>query len=529
MTNSIDELESSKCIFIIGSNTTEAHPLVSNRILRAKARGSKLIVADPRKIHIAHYADLHVSQKLGTDVALINGIMQIIITEGWEARDYVAERTENFEKLKETVMNYPPEKVAGITGVPVPDIRAIAEAFAKAESASIVYAMGITQHTTGVDNVKSLANLAMLCGRVGFESCGVNPLRGQNNVQGACDMGALPNVYSGYQQVADEAAAKKFEAAWGVPLSRKPGLTIMEIMHGIDQGTIRALYIMGENPIVSDPNAAHVSEMLSKVEFLAVQDIFMTETAEYAHVVLPSVSFVEKDGTFTNTERRVQRVRKGIQPIGDSRPDWQIICSLSTLMGYPMEYADAKEIQDEIAAVTPSYAGITYDRLEGEGLQWPCPNAEHPGTKYLHKEKFTRGKGLFSAIDYKPPAEIEDSEYPFLLTTGRNFIHYHTGSLTRRSKSLDDEQKEGYVEINPLDAQRYGLTEEKEIRVISRRGSIAIKPEITRRVPEGTLFIPFHFAEAAANVLTSDALDPVAKIPEYKVCAVRIEKAEGNQ
>jgi len=303
----------------------------------------------------------------------------------------------------------------------------------------------------------------------------------------------------------------------------------MDVMHAIDEGKVRALYIMGENPLVSDPNSAHVQAMLKKVELLIVQDIFMTETAACAHVVLPGAAFVEKDGTFTNTERRVQRVRKAIEPVGESRPDWHIICALSKLMGYPMEYAGAKEIQDEIAALTPSYGGITYDRLDGKGLQWPCPNAEHPGTGFLHRDKFTRGRGLFSAIEYKPPAETGDEEFPLLLTTGRNFIHYHTGSLTRRSRSLDEEQKEGYVEINPFDAQRYGISGDEEIRVTSRRGSIAVRPEITRRVPEGTLFIPFHFAEAAANVLTIDALDPIAKIPEYKVCAVRIEKAGAGE
>jgi formate dehydrogenase alpha subunit len=524
MTNSIAEFEDAQCIFIIGSNTSEAHPLIAKRILRAKSKGAKVIVADPRRIHIAHYADIHVRQNLGSDVALLNGIMNIIIAKGWQAQAYIDERTENYDALKETVTHYPPDRVSAITGVSVQDLNAIAEAYAKAASASIVYAMGITQHTTGVDNVKSLANLAMLCGRIGFANCGVNPLRGQNNVQGACDMGALPNVYSGYQQVADEAAAAKFEAAWGVPLSRKPGLTIMDMMHAIEEGKVRALYIMGENPLVSDPNAVHVQKVLNTVEFLIVQDIFMTETAACAHVVLPGTSFVEKDGTFTNTERRVQRVRKAINPAGESRADWQIICSLAQMMGFSMDYSSAGQIQDEIAALTPSYGGVTYDRLDGKGLQWPCPNAEHPGTVFLHRDKFTRGKGLFSAIEYKPPAETGDEEFPLLLTTGRNFIHYHTGSLTRRSRSLDEEQKQGYVEINPFDAHRYGISGGEKIQVTSRRGSIAVRPEITRRVPEGTIFMPFHFAEAATNALTIDALDPIAKIPEYKVCAVRIEK-----
>jgi formate dehydrogenase alpha subunit len=526
MTNSIAELEESRCIFIIGSNTTEAHPLIATRIMRAKAKGAQLIVADPRKIHLAHFADIHVRQRLGTDVALINGIMHIIIKEGWQAHGYITDRTENFEELKKTVLNYPPDRVSQITGVLVADLHAVAKAYATSASSSIVYAMGITQHTTGVDNVKSLANLALLCGKVGYEACGVNPLRGQNNVQGACDMGALPNVYPGYQRVDEEEIAQKFETEWGRPLSRKPGLTIMDIMHGIEEGSVRALYIMGENPVLSDPNRAHVESALRKLDFLAVQDLFLTETAHYAHVILPSVSFAEKDGTVTNTERRVQRVRKAIEPVGESLPDWQIISTLATKMGYSMTYHDACAIHEEIRKVTPSYAGISYERLNGQGLQWPCPHEDHPGTKFLHKDRFTRGKALFTAIDYKPPIETADTEFPLMLTTGRTFVHYHTGTLTRRSKSLDQEQAEGYVEINPVDAEKYGLRENNKVRVASRRGAIEIWPLITTRVPVGTVFIPFHFAEAAANVLTIDALDPLAKIPEYKVCAVRVEKID---
>ncbi len=526
MTNSIAELEDARCIFVIGSNTTEAHPLIATRIMRAKQRGAQLIVADPRKIHLAHFADIYVRQRLGSDVALINGIMHIIITEGWQAHEYIAERTENFEELKKTVLNYPPDRVSQITGVAAADLHAIAKAYALSASSSIVYAMGITQHTTGVDNVKSLANLALLCGKVGYEACGVNPLRGQNNVQGACDMGALPNVYPGYQRVDDEEIANKFEAAWGRPLSRKPGYTIMEMMHGIEEGKVKGMYIMGENPVLSDPNQAHVESALKKLAFLVVQDVFLTETAQYAHVVLPSVSFAEKDGTVTNTERRVQRVRKAIEPVGASRPDWQIISLLATKMGYPMTYHDPCAIQEEIRTVTPSYAGISYARLNGQGLQWPCPHEEHPGTTFLHKDRFTRGKALFTAIEYKPPVETADNAYPFMLTTGRTFVHYHTGTLTRRSQSLEQEQPEGYVEIHPVDARKYGVTENKKVRVVSRRGAIDIWPLITTRVPAGTVFIPFHFVEAAANALTNDALDPLAKIPEYKVCAVNIENID---
>jgi predicted molibdopterin-dependent oxidoreductase YjgC len=380
MTNSIAELEEAKCIFIIGSNTSEAHPLVANRILRAKQKGSKVIVADPRKIHIAHYADIYVRQRLGSDVALLNSIMHVIITEGWEAKDYITSRTEDFDKLKETVMNYPPEKGEQITGISQTDIKAIAEAYAKAESASIVYAMGITQHTTGVDNVKSLANLAMLCGRVGVESGGVNPLRGQNNVQGACDMGALPNVYTGYQKVGDEEVAKKFEQAWNAPLSRKPGYTIMEMMHGIEDGKVRALYVLGENPIVSDPNVKHLEEVFKKVEFLVVQDIFFTETARYAHVVLPGASFAEKDGTYTNTERRVQRVRKGIEPLGESWPDWKII----TMAEYDMTDLKVPAFNGHVPLrSTPEQNFCTKTVFQRERVSLPRLSTNHPQKRMM--------------------------------------------------------------------------------------------------------------------------------------------------
>jgi formate dehydrogenase alpha subunit len=525
MTNSIDELEEAECIFIIGSNTSEAHPLIATRIIHAKEKGAKLVVADPRTIQLSHYADVKVHQKLGTDVALLNGIMNVILSEGWEDKEYIKNRTEGFEELKKTVSTYDTATVSRITGVSEGDIRKMAELYSRSKKSSIVYAMGITQHITGVDNVKSLANLAMLCGKVGIESGGVNPLRGQNNVQGACDMGGLPNVYSGYQAVGDENIAKKFEEAWRVPLSHKPGMTIMEMFKAAEEGKITAIYIMGENPMVSDPNLGHVEQVLKSLPFLVVQDMFLTETARLADVVLPSSSFAEKDGTFTNTERKVQRVRKAIEPIGESKPDWQIICELSTIMGYPMTYSNPLEIMDEVARLTPSYGGISYDRLELNGLQWPCLNKEHPGTKYLHKDKFTRGLGLFSPIEYKPPAELSDEEYPLMLTTGRSFVHYHTGTMTRNSPSLQSEMEEGYVEIHPEDAERLAIGEEM-VRVVSRRGTINIKAKITRRVEKGIVFIPFHFVEAAANVLTNDALDPVAKIPEYKVCAVRIERLE---
>jgi len=524
MTNSLPELEDAKVIFITGSNTTENHPIAAKWIFRAKAKGAKIIVADPRWIQMSDLADIAVQQRLGTDVALLNGLMHIILKEGWQDQAYIDERTEGFPELAAKLEEYPPDKVAQITGIDASTLRRMAEMFAKEKPASIVYCMGITQHTTGVDNVKSLANLAMITGNVGFASAGVNPLRGQNNVQGACDMGGLPNVFSGYQPVADETANAKFSKAWGRELPNKPGLTILEMFNGIDDGKIKALYVVGENPMLSDPDLHHVESSLKKVELLIVQDIFPTQTARMAHVVLPGACFAEKEGTFSNTERRVLLVRQAIPPVGESRPDWEIIRDLSTRFGYPMNYQSPEEIFEEIKSLTPSYAGMSYARLADKGLQWPCPTPEHPGTVFLHKDRFTRGKGAFSVIPYKPPAEVIDADYPMWLSTGRTFVHYHTGTMTRVSPSLHQEQAEGYVEINPADARTMKIKDGERIKVSSRRGEIQIKAKLSPKVDRGVVFIPFHFAETAANMLTNPAFDPAAKIPELKVCAVKVEK-----
>lgn len=524
MTNSVEEIERADCIFIIGSNTSVAHPLVATRVYRAKARGAKLIVADPRRIPIVLQADLHLRQNLGTDVALINGLMHIMLKREWYDRPFIDERTENFEALRAVIEEYTPEKVSEITGIAVADLERAAEWYGTAERATILYTMGITQHTTGVDNVKSLANLAMFTGNMGRESTGVNPLRGQNNVQGACDLGGLPNVYPGYQPVTDGNVRKKFEEAWGAKLSDTVGLTVTEMLPAALDGRVKALVVLGENPVVSDPDSLHVEKALKAVDFLLVIDIFRTPTVELADVVLPGTSFAEKDGTFTNTERRVQMVRKAIEPLGDSKPDWEIIQELSSRFGYPMDFDSPQAIQDEIAKLTPSYGGITYDRLQGEGLQWPCPEADHPGTKFLHQGRFARGKGLFHAIEYKPPAEAIDDEYPFQLTTGRLYVHYHTGTMTRNSPSLDREVKECFLEMNPADAADLGIGEGEMVTIASRRGSVATKVKLTRTVDEKVVFMPFHFLESRANILTNPAFDPIAKIPEYKVCAVRIEK-----
>jgi formate dehydrogenase major subunit len=526
MTNSIEEIERADCVFIIGSNTSVAHPLIATRVFRAKAKGARVIVADPRKIPIVLQSDLHLQQNLGTDVALINGLIHIILKKGWQNQAFIDERTENFEELRKVVENYSPEKVSDITGIPVADLEKAAEWFAKAEHGSILYTMGITQHTTGVDNVKSLANLAMLTGNIGKESTGVNPLRGQNNVQGACDMGGLPNVYTGYQAVTDPAARQKFEEAWGAKLPDKVGLTATEMFPAVLDGGVKGMIILGENPMVSDPDSLHVEKALRALDFLLVIDIFPTPTSEVAHVVLPGASFAEKEGTFTNTERRVQMVRKAVEPPGASKPDWRIIQELSNHFGYPMDYESPRAIMEEIARLTPSYGGISYDRLQGDGLQWPCPNSEHPGTKFLHQGRFSRGKGLLTPIEYKPAAETPDKDYPFQLTTGRIHVHYHTGTMTRNSPSLEREVKECFLEMNSEDGRELGITDGDPVRVQSRRGSVETKVKLTPSVSKKVVFMPFHFIESRANILTNPIFDPIAKIPEFKVCAVKIERVE---
>jgi len=525
MTNSIEEITNASVIYLTGSNTTENHPIIALEIKKAVTKnGAKLIVADPREIELAKYATLWLRQRPGTDVALFNGLMNVIISEGLEDKKFITRRTEGYEELKKTILKYTPEIVEKITGVPAEDIRKAARIYATAPTISLIYSMGITQHTTGTDNVLSTANIAMLTGNVGKESTGVNPLRGQSNVQGACDLGALPNVYSGYQKVTDSIIKEKFSKAWGVDLSDKVGLTVVEILNAVYEGKIKGIFIMAENPAMSDPDLNHTREALKRVEFLVVSDIFMTETAELADVVLPGVTIAEKDGTITNTERRVQRIRKAIEPVGESKPEWKIICELAQKMGYNMSYSNPAEIMEEIASLTPIYGGMYYNRLEKAGLQWPCLDINHPGTKYLHKDKFSRGKGKFSAVEFKEAAELPDEEYPFLFTTGRVLYHFHTGTVTRRSKGLNEIYPEALVEINPQDAQELKVEEGEFIEVASRRGKIKAKAKVTEKSGKGVVFMSFHFHEAAANLLTNAALDPVAKIPEYKVCAVKAKK-----
>jgi len=524
MTNSIDELEFADCIFVTGSNTTEAHPVIALRIKDAVTKhGAELIVADPREIDLTTFAAVHLRHRSGTDVALFNAMMHVILEEGLADEMFMRERTEGFEEFQQVVAEYAPENVEALTGVAAADIRAAARTYGRAKTAAIVYAMGITQHTTGTDNVLSLANMAMLTGNLGRPSTGVNPLRGQNNVQGACDLGALPNVLPGYQAVDDEGVRSKFEKSWGVDLPGEAGLTAVEIVHAAGEGKIRGLYVMGENPALSDPNANRTREALQATEFLVVQDAFLSETAQYADVVLPAATFAEKDGTFTNTERRVQRVRKAIQPPGEARADWEILCQVATAMGHPMHYEHPFQIQEEIASLTPIYGGISYDRIEEEGLQWPCPEREHPGTPYLHAGSFNRGLGKFHPTPFRDAVELPDKDYPFLLTTGRILQQYHTGTMTRRSEGLETLSGGPVVEVHPADAEELGLDDGQMAAVSSRRGLVNVAVRVTDRSRKGTVFMSFHFREAAANVLTNDALDPVAKIPEFKVCAVKIE------
>ena len=527
MTNTIADIEEADVILITGSNTTENHPVLSSVVKRAvTAKGTKLIVVDPRRIRITRYATKWLRQNLGSDVAWINGLMHVIIKEGLHAKAFVENRTEGFDELQRTLEKFTPEVVERITGIPAQEIIDAARLYAQAERGCILYCMGITQHTTGTDNVKSLANLAMLCGNMGIAGGGVNPLRGQNNVQGACDMGGLPDVYSGYQKVTDPDVRQRMAEAWKVDtLSDRPGMKATEMIPAAHDGTLKALYVIGENPLVSDPDVNHAEASLNNLDFLVVQDIFLTETAQLADVVLPTSCYAEKDGTFANTERRVQRVRKALDPPGEAWDDWKICCEIATRMGYPMVYDSSRQIMEELSGVTPSYAGISYERIEHEGIHWPCPTAEHPGTPILHRDQFSRGKGLFHAIDYIEPAEMTDDEYPLYLTTGRLLYQYHTGTMTMKTGGLNEIAPEAFVEISPQDAHKFKVEEGSRVNIDSRRGTIQARIKISRKAVSGTVFIPFHYAVAAANRLTNAALDPISGIPEYKVCAVKMSKA----
>ena len=533
MSNSVEEMRDLDVFIVTGSNTTETHPVISTFLREAVVKnGARLIVVDPRGTEMTRFATLWLRQKPGTDVAVFTAMAHVIVQEGLYNTAFIEARTEGFVEFAQSLKPFTPEWAEEISGVPAQQIREAARMYATAKTAAIYWGMGITQHSHGTDNVLSLSNLALLTGHIGKPGTGLNPLRGQNNVQGCSDSGGLPNVYPGYQRVDDPAVKAKFERAWGVSLSGTPGLTTMEMVEAADQGLIHAYYIMGENPMMSEPNLRHSRHVMENLEFVLVQDIFLNETGAYADIILPAASFAEKDGTFTNTDRRVQRIRKALTPPGQARADWEIIADLAKRVEAKLgrsksagfDYDHPSEIWDEMAALTPAFQGINYERIEREGgIPWPCPGPEHPGTPYLFANSFPRGKGRFAILQFREPAEWPDEEYPFILSTGRVLYHWHGGTLSRRSR-LEEAYPKARVEIHPADAKRLGIHTGDRVRIQSRRGSIEAWALVTARSPKGTVFIPFHFAEAAANELTNDALDPQAKIPEYKVCAVRVEK-----
>ncbi len=548
MTNSIHEIRDADCIFITGSNTAESHPVISYEVIRAAKRGANVIIIDPRRIPLVEHATLFLQIKPGSDIYVFFAIMHTIIREGLLDTTFIAERTEGFEELQNILQEYTPERASLLSGVPADLIEEAARVYALGLRVSgqsvypgdrghstILYAMGITQRSNGTDMVKTLANLAMLCGQIGKPSTGVNPLRGQSNVQGACDSGCLVNVFPGYQSVTDDQKRNSLAKIWEVDqLPDQVGLTIVEAMRAVSEGKVHAAYIMGENPMMSDPNTTHVEHALRNLDLLVVQDIFPSETALLAHVILPAASSLEKNGTITNTERRVQLINQVLSPPGSAIPDWQIISEIAIRYDKKMNrtrdpnywtYKSTSEIFDELAMSTPIYSGITHERLKGIGIQWPCPDVNHPGTPILHSTKFSRGKGMFSPVAAHDPAEMPDKDYPLILSTGRVLYHYHTGTMTRRSEPLDWREPHGYVEVNPKDAEVIDLEDQNTVIIKSRRGSVQTQAKISTRVPPGTIFLAFHWREASANILTQDfALDPVAKIPEYKVCAVRLEK-----
>ncbi len=523
MTNSINDAANTDLFLMIGSNPDTSHPTIGLRVHQAVDRGAKLIVVDPRHTKLAKRADIWVRIQPGTDVAFLNGLMHIIVEEDLWNKKFVEDRTEDFDELQRLVKEYTPAHVESITGVPAEQLFEVARAFAAEGRHAIYHGMGITHYVSGTDRVKSIANLSMLCGKVGVAGGGCNPLRGQNNVQGACDMGALFNTLPGYGALGSIDIIDKFEKMWKVTLPRRPGKPATEVWDNVLDGDVRAVYIFGEDPAIADPNISHVIKALDKADFVVVQDLFLTDTAKAADVVLPGACFAEKDGTFTNTERRVQRVRKAVNPPGEAKPDWQIFCELSQRMGYEMDYNSPEDIFEEIRNLLPQYAGITYERLEEVGLQWPVPDENHPGTAVLHTESFTRGRGLFIPEAYTPPIEPADEEYPMQFTTGRDIARYNFSSMTGKTKEMDVISPEAFAEVNPDDAQRLGIEEGDWLRLTSRRGSIEIRSTITDRSQAGTIFTTYNHHQTLVNLLTLDALDRLSRTPEYKLCAIKVD------
>jgi formate dehydrogenase major subunit len=527
MTNSFREFPKAKMFMVIGSNMTEAHPVAATFVKNAVADGADLIVVDPRKHKLCDFASLHLPLRVGSDIALLNAIMYVLITEDLHDRRFVESCTMGFDEMKEVVMRYPPERAAEICGIAPEVIRETARRLASVKPAMICYTLGITEHTCGVNNVLTVANLQMLLGNMGMECGGVNPLRGQNNVQGACDMGALPNVFPGYQAVVNPDARAKFEKAWGVKeLSGKVGLMIPQMMENLVDRKVRAFYVFGENLANTEPDIRKVEHELASAEFFICQDIFQTETTRFAHVVFPAAAWSENDGTFTNSERRVNRVRTASTPPGDAKPNWWIFKEIAKRMGHEWASNSAREIWDnEISVLAPNLMGVKYHRLEGDGLQWPCPHEDHPGTCFLHQGgEFTCGLGRFSAVEWTPPAEVPDAEYPFVLSTGRRLYHYHTRTQTGRSVGLNDLLGEETADISPADAEAKGIQDGEIIRVSSRRGEVKVKARLTSEVYPGNVWMAFHFRETCANWLTNPAFDPISLTAEYKACAVQIEK-----
>jgi formate dehydrogenase major subunit len=526
MTNSFADFPKAKMFFVIGSNMTEAHPVASTFLKNAVQNGAKLIVVDPRATALTDFADMHLPLKVGSDIALLNGLMHVLITENLYDEKYVNSCTVGFEELKAKVMEYPPERAAEISGIPAGKIRETARFLASIKPAMLIYTLGITEHTCGVNNVMSCANLQMLLGNVGFECGGVNPLRGQNNVQGACDMGALPNVYPGYQKVEDPAAREKFEQAWGVKLPDKNGLMMPDMMDGLANGKIKAFWVFGENLANTEPDIRHVEHCLESAEFMVCNDIFPTETTRFADVIFPAAAWSEDGGTFTNSERRVSLVRKAVAPPGKAKPNWWVFKEVAKRMGQDWESKSGKEIWDnEISMLAPQMTGIKYGRISKDGLQWPVPTLDHLGTPYLHKEGcFTCGLGNFKAVEWTPPAEVADEEYPYVLSTGRRLYHYHTRTQTGRSGGLNDLLGEETADISAADAEKLGVKNGEKIKVASRRGEIEVTARITKEVPPGMVWMAFHFREACANWLTNPVYDPVSMTAEYKACAVSLSK-----
>lgn len=530
MTNTIADItRESDAILLVGSNPEHAHPVLGMQVRQAVKRGAKLIVVDPREIDLAKQADIHLKLRPGTNVAFANGMMHIIIEEGLADEEFIRTRTENFEAMKEMVAGYTPEKVTAICGIDPDMLREAARIYATANRAPIMYCLGVTEHHTGTEGVMSLSNLAMMVGKIGRPGCGVNPIRGQNNVQGACDMGAAPNQFPGYQNITKEGVLEKFEAAWNTSLNPNEGVKATDCFPKMLTGEIKGLFIFGEDPVRTDPNTAHVIKCLSSLDFLVVDDLFMTETAKLADVVLPGISFAEKEGTFTNTERRVQRVRKAVTIDGEAKPDTWIFTEIMNRMGYAQPHLTPAQIMDEIASVTPSFGGISHARLDseevgGRGLQWPCPSTDHPGTPIMHVGKFSRGLGYFRPAAYKPSAELPDESYPLTLITGRILYHYNACAMTDKTDGINEIASGNFIEIHTDDAAALGIANGDTVAVSSRRGRITAEAHVSGKTRSGEVWMPFHYIDGA-NWLTIDALDSISSTPEYKVCAVKVEKA----